>query len=156
MTWRPQLNVVCGRCGKPRGLTHVCISGRTRKATARPQFGFGTCPQCEKPQGNPMTHTCHPRSDFKRRRSAHHKQQATDKRAQAASIAKIGRSRQRGPAKRKHNYLTCTDGDCQRPLCVAFKTGYKTGHREGYEHGWQQGYDRGFTDGIAACPRSHK
>ena len=22
MTWRPQLNVVCGRCGKARGLTH--------------------------------------------------------------------------------------------------------------------------------------
>jgi hypothetical protein len=138
MTWRPQLNVVCGRCGKPRGLAHTCLTGGKRKATIKPAVTFGTCPRCKKPQGNPLTHTCAPRSDFKRRKAAHDK-------AQAAAARKKRR-------KSTHDYQACTDNDCPRPLCVAFKTGHKTGQADGYETGWQQGYDRG----IAACPRPHQ
>jgi hypothetical protein len=145
MTLRPQLNVVCGRCGKPRGLTHTCTSGGNRKATIRLAAGLGKCPKCKKPQGNPLTHTCRPGSDFKRRKAAYDKEQR----------AKARKKRQ----KNTHDYQACTDTDCPRPICVAFKTGYKTGHFDGFEQGfrigWQQGYDRGFPEGIAACPRNH-
>lgn len=151
MAWTPQLNITCGRCGKPRGLRHVCVSSSKRKATVKAGWSFGQCPKCRKTITNPLDHTCRPKSDFRRRRSAAAKQEAKDKRAQGASIAKVGRSRQRGPAKAKHDYLTCSDGDCQRSLCVAFKTGYKTGHLDGYDQGW----DLGFAAGIAACPRTH-
>ncbi len=142
VSWRPQLNVVCGRCGKPRGLRHLCLSGGTRTATIRPAFSFGTCPRCRKPQGNPLTHTCHPRSDFKRRKTRHEKEQR----------AKNRRKRQ----KNDHDYQACPAADCPRPLCVAWKTGYQTGSHDGYELGWQQGYDRGFPDGQAACPLPHQ
>jgi hypothetical protein len=142
VTWRPQLNVVCGRCGKPRGLRHVCVSNSRRKATLKPQFTFGTCPRCKKPQGSPLTHTCHPRSDFKRRKARYDKQQ----RART-------RKKQR---KQAHDYQACADPGCPRPLCVAFKTGYQAGSHDGYQQGWQQGYDRGFPEGMAACPRPHK
>ncbi|HEY3957975.1 MAG TPA: hypothetical protein VGM53_31815 [Streptosporangiaceae bacterium] len=120
MTRRPQLNTVCGRCGKPRG--------------------------------NPLTHTCRTRSDFKARKAAYAKQQ------QAAA-------RQAKPA---HDYRACSDTSCPRPLCVAFKTGYHTGDHDGHADGWQQGYDRGHADGmrqgydqghadgINDCPRQHK
>ena len=141
MTWRPQLNVVCGRCGRPRGLTHVCTSGGRRKATIKPQVSFGKCPRCKKPQGNPLTHTCRPTSDFKRRKAEHER----------AQRAKARRQRR----KNDHDYQACTDTGCPRPLCVAFKTGYQTGDRDGYERGWQTGYDTGFPAGIAACPRNH-
>jgi hypothetical protein len=144
VTWRPQLNMICGRCGKPRGLTHTCISRRSlsAKATIKPTVGWGKCPRCRKPQGNPLTHTCHPKSDFKRRQAAHDK----------AQRAKTRKKRQ----KNDHDYQACTDSNCPRALCVAFKTGYKTGHHDGYELGWQQGYDRGIPDGIDACQRTHK
>jgi hypothetical protein len=155
VSWRPVLNVVCGRCGKPRGLAHTCISSSRRKATITPKVSFGTCPRCRKPQGNPTTHTCQPKTDFKRRRAAAGKQHAKDARAQAASIAKVKRARQ-GGGKPKHDYQACTDEDCRRPLCVAFKTGYLNGHRDGFEEGWQVGYNVGFPEGQAACPRSHK
>lgn len=144
MTWRPQLNMICGRCGKPRGLTHTCISRRSlrAKATIKPTLSFGKCPRCRKPQGNPLTHTCHPRSDFKRRKNAYDK----------AQRARTRKQRQ----KNTHDYQACNDTSCPRPLCVAYKTGYLAGLNEGYENGWQHGYDRGHADGIAACQRTHK
>jgi hypothetical protein len=151
MAWTPRLNVVCGRCGKPRGLTHVCVSNSKRKATAKTVVSFGKCPKCKKPQGNPLTHTCHPKSDFRRRRAAHAKRQREDARAKARAERAAKRKQQP-----KHDYQTCTDKDCQRSLCVAFKTGYKTGHREGYEQGFRVGFDRGFFAGIIACPRAHQ
>jgi hypothetical protein len=164
VAWTPQLNITCGRCGKPRGLKHVCVSSSKRKATVKAGWSFGQCPKCRKTITNPLAHTCRPKSDFKRRRGAASKQEAKEKRAQSASIAKVGRSRQHGPAKAKHDYQACTDKDCERPLCVAYKTGYKTGHFDGYEEGYatgwdrgyRAGYNRGFPDGIAACPRAHK
>ena len=151
MAWTPQLNVVCGRCGKPRGLRHVCFSNSKRKATIKPVVSLGKCPKCKKPMGNPLTHTCRPKSDFKRRRAAHEKRQ----RKEARTLARAERAAKQ-KQKPKHDYQACTDKDCQKSLCVAFKTGYKIGHRDGYELGFRVGYDRGFPDGILACPRAHK
>jgi hypothetical protein len=133
MSWRPQLNVVCGRCGKPRGLSHVCVSNSRRRQTLKPQLSFGKCPDCKRPYGsNPLAHVCAPKSDFKARKARKKRQQE------------------------RHDYTACLDSECKRALCVAFKTGWKLGDQAGYERGWQQGYDRGFPDGIAACPREHK
>jgi flagellar biosynthesis/type III secretory pathway protein FliH len=151
MAWTPQLNITCGRCGKPRGLRHVCVSNRNRKATVKPSWSFGECPKCRKRVTNPLTHTCRPKSDFKRRRAQHEKQQRAEAKATAAK-ERAGKRAQRP----QHDYTSCRDGDCPRPLCVAFKTGHKTGHREGYEQGFQTGWDRGFPAGVAACPRTHK
>lgn len=137
MTWTPHLNVVCGRCGKPRGLTHVCVSNSRRQATVKPQFSFGKCPKCRKPQGNPLTHNCRPKSDFKRRRARHEKQQRAAARKQRQ--------------KDRHDYQSCRDKDCQRSLCVAFRTGYKIGEVDGFDRGW----DTGFPAGQAACPLPH-
>lgn len=164
MAWTPKLNIICGRCGKPRGLAHVCISSSKRKATVRAKWSFGQCPKCRKRVTNPLAHTCRPKSDFKRRRTAAGKQKRSGDKAQAASIAKIKRSRQPGGAKAKHDYQSCRDGDCKRSACVAFKTGYKAGHFDGYEQGYPIGWNRGervgwnkgFPAGIAACPRNHE
>ena len=146
MSLRPQLNVVCGRCGKPRGLRHDCISNSRRKATLKPAFSFGKCPECKKPYGNPLTHVCAPKSDFKRRRSAFEKKQKDEARAAA---------RKKRQAER-HDYQACPDKDCLKPLCVAFKTGYRSGDQDGFERGWGLGYDAGYRDGIDACPLPHQ
>jgi hypothetical protein len=142
MSLRPQLNAVCGRCGKPRGLFHECVSNSRRKMTVRPQVTFGTCEKCRKTVTNPLTHVCKPRSDFRRRKTAHEREQRTAARKKRQQQA--------------HDYTSCSDNDCKRALCVAFKRGWKGGDEAGYDRGWQQGYDRGFPDGIAACPRDHK
>lgn len=142
MALRPQLNVMCGRCGQPRGLRHDCISNSRRNATFKPSFSFGKCPKCRKPYGNPLTHVCRPKSDFKRRKSKFEKQQ------RAASRKKRQTE--------KHDYQACPDKDCPRPLCVAFKTGYRSGDQDGFERGWEAGYGAGFPDGIDACPRVHQ
>ena len=142
MGWRPQLNVVCGRCGKPSGLRHVCVSNSRRKQTLKPKLTFGKCPKCRKSYGpgGALTHDCAPRSDFGKRKKQFEKEQ---------------RDRAR-KAKPKHDYTECSDTECKRSLCVAFKSGQELGDQQGYMRGWQQGYDRGFPDGQDACPRDHK
>lgn len=142
MSWAPQLNVMCGRCGKPRtGLRHDCVSNSRRSATVRPQLTFGKCQKCGKPQGNPLTHACAPKSGFKRRKSAAAKREK----------AKARKKRQA----EKHDYQACQDQDCPRPLCVAHKTGYKRGYDEGYGDGFSTGFEMGFEAGQEACPRPH-
>jgi hypothetical protein len=140
MSWRPALNVVCGRCGKPRGLAHDCVSNSRRKPTLKPRLSYGTCPKCRKPYGsNPLAHACAPKSDFRKRKAAYEKEQRDKARK----------------ARPKHDYTTCADNECKRPLCVAYKSGWKAGDEAGYERGWQQGHDAGFAEGQAACPRRH-
>ncbi|MGH3205692.1 MAG: hypothetical protein ACRDP5_27110 [Streptosporangiaceae bacterium] len=151
MAWTPQLNITCGRCGKPRRLRHACVSPSRRKATIKAGWSFGQCPKCRKTITNPLAHDCRPKTGYKRRRRAAQTQEAKDKRAQAASTARVKRSRQRGPAKPKHDYTTCRDDDCHRTACVAFRTGYHLGHIDGHD----QGFDLGFAAGQAACPREH-
>ena len=80
----------------------------------------------------------------------------------AAAKAKTGQQH-KGPERPKprprrppHEYQSCADKDCQRPVCVAFKEGHREGYQQGFEQGDAQGYARGFIDGIAACPRAHQ
>ena len=126
MTWTPQLNVICGRCGKRReGIRHDCRSNSTRKATVKPKVSFGKCKACGKPYGgNPLAHVCAPKSDFKKRK------------------------RQQD----RHDYQACSDRDCPRSLCVAYKTGRRLGYAEGEEDGYTVGYSSGFADGLQSCP----
>lgn len=138
MGWRPQLNVVCGRCGKPSALIgHVCVSSSRRKQTLKPKLSFGKCPKCRRLYGaNPLLHACAPRSDFKKRKKQFEKEQRD-------------KARKSRP---KHDYTECSDAECKRSLCVAFKSGRGLGDQEGYARGWDQGYSRG----VADCPRDHK
>jgi hypothetical protein len=200
VTIRPRLNVMCGRCGKPReGLRHVCRSNSARRATIRLQPVLGGCARCGKQyggrNGNPLTHVCRPREgDFRQRRTAQARKaraaaRAAERDKQRARITAVrererersraraarlkasyerrlaaererARERHKGPARPKstrprrppHEYQSCMDQDCQRPVCLAFKEGYRDGDRDGY----QRGYDKGFPDGIAACPLTHK
>lgn len=139
MTWTPQLNVVCNRCGKPRGLRHDCISNSRRKATAKPKLSFGKCQACGKPYGgNPLAHVCAPKSDFKKRKAK--AERAADRKKRQAE---------------KHDYQACSDKDCPRSLCVAFKTGRRLGWAEGEEDGYTVGYSSGFADGLQSCPLPH-
>lgn len=139
MALKPLLRPVCGRCGRPReGIRHVCRSNSSRKATVKLKLSFGKCGTCGKDVTNPLTHACKPKSDFKRRKGA------------AAKRAKARKTPE------KHDYQACSDKDCPRPLCVAFKAGWKAGFQEGNAQGYTIGYAAGFVDGIAACPRAHK
>jgi flagellar biosynthesis/type III secretory pathway protein FliH len=142
MAWRPRLNVVCGRCGRPReGLRHVCRSNSSRRATVKPELSFGKCGKCKKTVTNPLTHTCHPKSDFGKRKAAAARQEK----------ARARKKRQQD----KHDYQSCTDRDCQRPLCVAFKAGRQAGYQQGYEDGYETGFGAGFAVGLASCSRPH-
>jgi hypothetical protein len=132
MAWRPRLNIICGRCGKPTGLGHVCVSNSRKPQTPKLKVSFGKCPKCKKTYGaNPALHVCAPKSDFKKRRGAFDREQARKAREAA---------RRNRP---KHDYQECGDEACKRSLCVAFKAGRVLGDEEGFERGWQQGYARG-------------
>lgn len=147
----------CGRCGKSYSspFGHVCATRLDRKPRAgktrlAPKLtaSAGTCPRCRKPIGNPLGHTCTVKTDFKRRTAAASKQDKADRRAQAASLAKVKRARER-PSRPRHRYETCQDGDCQRVACAAFKQG----RQAGYEDGYPDGYDDGYAAGQAGRKR---
>lgn len=203
---RPRLNVICGRCGKRReGLRHVCRSNSKRRATIRLAPALGACSRCGKSYGNPLTHVCRPKSDFKGRRAAFSRKARARVRAEARAAerakqrAKITAVRERErersraqaarlraryearlaavkakarephkspeppkatrPRRPAHEYQSCADNDCQRPVCMAFKEGWQGGHRDGWQQGYgagsEQGYARGFSEGLASCPRPH-
>lgn len=149
MSLRPKLNITCGRCGRPReGLVHVCRSNSRRAATPALKLSFGQCPKCRKQYDSPLdalSHTCAPKSGFKRRRATFAREQKRKAREAARKKRQAG----------KHDYQACTDQDCPRSLCVAFKAGYRLGDQEGHERGFELGYAAGFPDGQDACPRSH-
>lgn len=148
-----RLALTCGRCGQPRELIgHVCVarSGRAarRSATPKLKLDFGKCSDCKRPVGNPLTHVCKPRSDFKSRK----------RKAERAAKGKPKKQ-----PRDKHDYLACADRDCPRPLCVAYKTGWREGYRIGFDEGYEagfaagqaEGYDKGFAEGLASCPGPH-
>jgi hypothetical protein len=121
MGWTPRLTLVCGRCGKPRGLAHVCVTSRPRKGASRVEWRFPPCPRCKKEVRNPLTHICRSkRGDFGRRRKKFEQQQKAAARA----------------ARPQHDYHTCTDQECRRPVCVAYREGDERGFNRGYEAGW--------------------
>jgi hypothetical protein len=129
MGWAPRLTVVCGRCGKPRGLAHVCVRLRPRKAATRVEWRFPPCPRCGRKVDNPLTHICpSKRGDFRRRRGAWEKQRKAWEKEQAKAAR---------PARPVHDYTTCGDQECQRPTCVAARWGRETGYGMGYEAGWE-------------------
>lgn len=141
MGWRPQLNVICGRCGKPSGLRHVCVSNSRKPQTLKLKVSFGRCPKCKKVYGaNPALHVCAPRPDFKRRKSQFEKEQKAREREKA---------RKNRP---KHEYQECGNDECKRSACVAFKAGRQLGDEAGFDRGWEMGHARGIND----CPRDHK
>ena len=135
MAFRPQLNITCSRCGQRReGIVHVCRSNSKRKATVKPVISFGKCGKCHRPYGgNPLTHVCKPKSDFKKRKTKAEKAAARKKR-QAE----------------KHDYQACSDKDCPRSLCVAFKTGQKAGYQRGFDDGFSAGFAAGQASAGAA------
>lgn len=116
------------------------------------------CGRCGRKLGNPLTHRCTERTDFKRRKTAAEKPKPAPKAAPQTGD--------------KHEYQACDDQDCPRYICRVYKEGFANGWTRGYDRGyaagWAAGYDagyrkgydagykKGFTDGIAACPRPHQ
>lgn len=91
---RPRLNVICGRCGRRReGLRHICRSNSKRKATLKLAPALGACSRCGKPYGNPLTHVCRPKTDFRARRAAFGRKASARARAEARAAE---RDKQRG------------------------------------------------------------
>lgn len=105
-------------------------AGASRRS--KPKLGFGACPRCRKRFGaNALLHVCNKPSDFKKRRAEHEKRERDKAREKA---------RQERP---KHDYLECSNRECKRPTCVAYKAGIEEGENRGWSRGWQMGYDRG-------------
>ena len=132
----------CGACGKPRGLgSHLCSPGRRRRRRTRPQNPVTwECPSCGKSRG--LRHTCAPKSDFKARRrrqataerqrkrkavrarqAARRRQAAAERRARAKARKQAARTRRPRPRQPQHDYATCTDKDCMRHPCLAYRQG---------------------------------
>jgi hypothetical protein len=79
------------------------------------------CPECQK-RVRPF-HLCAPKPDFRQRRAQ------SDRLAKRRTAKRKTEPRERRPP---HPYQSCTDQECPRPACTAFR------------------------DGLAACPLEHK
>lgn len=97
-----------------------------------------SCGNCGKPLGNPLTHVCREKTDFKKRKAA-----AAKPKPQART----------GTA---HEYTTCDDDDCSKYPCRVYKQGLADGEVLGRQVGYAEGWAQGYPEGIAACPRSHQ
>ncbi|MFG1850825.1 hypothetical protein ACGFJT_03210 [Actinomadura geliboluensis] len=149
-----------------------------------------TCRTCGKPRG--LNHTCRIATDFKKRKAAAARRAAADRKRQQAARRKAAAAARRqntpsrpgapskpagtptaakpgtGKTGAAHDYHTCTDNDCRRFACIAWKEafaegaieGYRDGSRDGYREGSSDGYRRGwnvgYDAGLAACPRPHQ
>jgi hypothetical protein len=161
----------CGKCGKgfnPFGAAHVCNGGRKGRTRVKPTVSLGNCPKCGRPRGNPLTHTCTVKTDFKaRQRAAERKAKAAAKRRAEAERRKAATARRRAkeaarrkaerdrrkaaaeakrkpparPAKPAHDYRSCTDPGCRRYACLAWKEAWQEGRTSGLDDGWDIGYD---------------
>ena len=154
----------CARCGKQYGgrngnpLTHVCRprdgdfrrrkTARKRKAQASAR---ATARAAERDRQRAKIAAARERERVRSRAQVARLKASYEARL-AAAKAKAGQQHKSPPRPRPrrppHEYQSCADKDCQRPVCVAFKEGYRDGHRDGYASG--------FIDGIAACPRAHQ
>jgi len=134
----------CGRCGKRRGLNHLCSAGRRRRrrTTLRNPVTW-ECGTCRQPRG-PL-HTCTQRTDFKSRRrkqataerrrkrkataakrAARRKQAAADRRARDRARKQAANRRPASPRPRRgegHEPGTCGDRDCPKYGCKAYWQG---------------------------------
>jgi hypothetical protein len=126
--------VYCGKCGKRRGLAHVCIVRRTggRTRVKAPGVSLAPCGRCGQSYANPLTHACASKpGDFKRRKAAAERRERKRKAAEARERRReaAARLRAEGAAGRpaQHRYQTCRDDDCQRRACIAYKQGFENG-----------------------------
>lgn len=168
----------CGRCGKPRGLHHVCAGGRKGRDRITPRLSF-TCPSCGKATGNLLTHTCSARSDFRQRKAAQAravKSEARRRKRKAGAARKRARLRERKRAaaekrrrlraeaasararsarsqthdKNRHEYAVCRDEGCGRSACRIYREGAETGRAQGHAEGYAEGYAEAMTDAYKA------
>jgi hypothetical protein len=168
----------CGKCGKPFnpfGSAHVCNGARKGRTKLSLAVSLGDCPTCGRPRGNPLTHTCTVKTDFKARHRAADRQAAAERRKAKAAAkrraeaerrkAATARRRAKEAARRKaaadrrkaaadakrkaparparppHDYRSCTDHDCRRYACLAWKEAFQEGRTTGLDDGWDIGYD---------------
>jgi hypothetical protein len=159
----------CARCGKQYGgrnggpLTHVCRprdgefrSRRTAQRRKARAAARGRARAAERDRQRARIVAVRERERQRSRAqiarlTARYEIRLTAAKARASQPHKSPPRPRRPP----HEYQSCKDADCQRPVCVAFRQGYKDGYRDGYEDGYGQGYARGYQAGIAACPRPH-
>src|SRR5487761_835672 len=98
--------ITCGTCGKPRGLRHTCVTsatrkGRRRRTTVKPKLAV-ICGECGKPMGNPLSHTCTVRTDFKQRKSAAARQaEAARRKAEREAARASAKAREQAAAARQ-------------------------------------------------------
>lgn len=159
----------CSRCGKTYGgaagnpLTHVCNPRkgefRQRKAARQRRIRAAATAKdraAERDRQRAKIAEVRERERLRARAQiarlkASHAARLSAAKAKASGPHKSPASAPK-PRKPPHEYQSCSDQDCQRPVCVVFRDGYQGGHRDGYE----EGYAKGFPDGIAACPRAHQ
>ena len=163
----------CGRCGKPRGLHHLCTGSRKRRDRVRLSLSF-TCPSCGKPTANLLTHTCSVRSDFRKRKAAQkraelaaerkrkrraaaarrrarqkeRKRTATERRRQLraeAAAARRKRERSQSHDRNRHEYAACTDEFCPNRQCRVYREGIEAGRAQGQAEGFAEGYAEGMN-----------
>jgi hypothetical protein len=136
MGWRPQLNTFCTRCRKVHKPWGTCVTSSARPAGFRIKASFGKCPKCKRMYGaaGPVAHRCAPKSDFGRRKKQFEREQAAAERER------------RKKARPKHDYTECSDNECKRSLCVAYKKGIEVGDERGYKRGWRLGHARGLLE----------
>jgi len=139
MGWRVKVRLTlatCGTCGKPRGITHACVTRATstrrkRRTTVRPRV-TATCGKCGKPRG--IAHTCHIKTDFKKRRrqaaraekAAERRQRRADAKRKRAEAARARKAAAKAAPKRprpQHDYRTCRDDECERYVCRIYREG---------------------------------
>src|SRR5487761_1811659 len=84
----------CGRCGKPRGVRHTCVTTRTRTRRHMVQNPVTwECSSCGKPRG--LNHTCVIRTDFKTRKRAAGRKRATAERRKRRQLTAAKRKLRR-------------------------------------------------------------
>lgn len=133
--------ILCGGCGKPRGLRHVCVRSFGRKTRAHKLHSpvEWECSTCHKRRG--LRHTCSTGTDFKARkrkaataeRRAKRKrarQRQAERRRRAAAERRV-RDRAPRPSSRKarprpgnsHEAGACGDRECPKYTCRAYFKG---------------------------------
>jgi hypothetical protein len=178
----------CGKCGKPfnpLGAAHVCNGGRKGRTRLSPAVSLGNCPKCGRPRGNPLTHTCTVRTDFKARQRAAERQAAADKRKAKAAAkrraeaerrkAATARRRAREAARRKaarDRRKAAADAKRKAPARPAkpphdYRTctddtcrryaclAWKEAWQEGRTTGLDDGWDIGYDAALSGRSRDH-